>query len=131
MARASGVGRREEQGGDRVVRGQRDQRCGRKSGLESDYEGPCVPCWRVQSAWVWFRLRIPGPVAGRMGVEGLSLSNLQGKHAGPVEEKMEQVGSGRKGRLGPFRLCFYQSPPGLPWEVLFLLASIYLQPSCL
>ena len=47
-------------------------------------------------------LRIPASVAGRMEIEALSLTDPQGKHAG-------QVGLGRRGRLGPPHLHFYQS----------------------
>lgn len=62
-----------------------------------------MPCWQVGSAWVWapvplpsFCLQIPGPVAGRMKVEGLSLTSPQGKRAGPLGEKMEWAALGEE-----------------------------------
>lgn len=90
-------------------RGPQDQEMRLKEGLGFCYEVPRVPCCRFGSSMgpgprtpTLVCLRIPGSVAGRMEIEALSLTAPQGKRAG-------QVGLGRRGRLGPPHLHFYQS----------------------
>lgn len=56
-----------------------------------------------------FCLQIPGPLAGRMKVEGLSLTNPQGKRAGPLGEKMEQAALGEEESWTPL-VCTFANP---------------------